>query len=112
MLGTLSRMTSAVNHTSAAARIKFIMDAIQVRRHRYNLRSHNMHQMRPSQTAIREHELVKYLQLLPVTDSDSHSHRNNAAPFSYTLPKLSTLRCTLVTNVELLRLRMGVSTCV
>ncbi|CAG5158433.1 uncharacterized protein ALTATR162_LOCUS5077 [Alternaria atra] len=64
--------------------------------------------MRPSQAANRDHELIKYLQLLPVTSSDGQSQRTNAAPFSFRLRERSTLRDALVTHVELLRLRLPV----
>jgi hypothetical protein len=63
--------------------------------------------MRPPPAAITNHELNKYLQLLPATCSDGQSHRTNAAPFSFALPERSTLRDALVTYLELLRLRLG-----
>ena len=59
--------------------------------------------MCPSQAAIRDYDLNKYLQLLPVTGSDGQSRGTNAAPFSFRLPEHSALRDALVMHVELLR---------
>jgi hypothetical protein len=51
---------------------------------------------------------LRYLQLLPATDSNGQYHSTNAAPFSFILPKLSTLRDVLDAYVELLQFRLGV----
>ncbi|KAF2746414.1 hypothetical protein M011DRAFT_478035 [Sporormia fimetaria CBS 119925] len=53
--------------------------------------------------ALREHELIKYLQLFPETRSGRKS-----LSFSYILPDLSTLRDALDAQIELLAYRLGV----
>jgi hypothetical protein len=67
--------------------------------------------MHPSQAAIRDYDLNKYLQLLPVTGSDGQSRRTNAAPLSFRLPERSTLRDALAMHVELLRFCLRMFTC-
>jgi hypothetical protein len=66
--------------------------------------------MRSFQTTISNHELTKYLQLLPVTDSNSQSPRTNAAPLSFRLSECSTLHDALTMHMELLRLRLRMFT--
>ena len=67
-------------------------------------------QMRSFQATIRNHELIKYLQLLPVTGSNGQSPRTYAAPFSFRLSERSTLHDALIMHVELLRLRLRMFT--
>ena len=67
-------------------------------------------QMHPSQAAIRDYDLNKFLQLLPVTGSNGQSPRTYAAPFSFRLSERSTLRDALVMHIELLRLRLRMFT--
>lgn len=56
--------------------------------------------------AITEHELNKYLQLLPRTDT--RLDLVNDAPFNYALPQFDILRDALITHAELVIARLAV----
>ena len=113
ILESLSRMTSSATQNRATprlattTRISTLFVLYTIIHFDRALRSVPNSQMRSSQATIRDHELIKYLQLLPVTGSDGQSYGTDAASFSFRLPVRSTLRDALVTYVELLRLRLG-----